>query len=136
MYRIAYTLLHCNADCEDALQEAVLKAWEKRETLRDHQRFAAWLTRILINECRNVQRKRRRMVPLDSLPESAASPPDPDLSFALQALPERFRLPLMLQYAEGFSHQEIAGMLRLPPSTVRGRIARAKLQLRKELEAQ
>lgn len=52
---------------------------------------------------------------------------------ALQALPEKLRLPLVLCYSEGMSYEEIAGALRLPLTTVRGRIHRAKGELRKEL---
>jgi len=50
MYRIAYVMLRNDEDCRDAMQEAALKAWEKRFTLREPQYFATWLTRILINE--------------------------------------------------------------------------------------
>lgn len=134
LYRIAYTILRNNEDCRDALQEAVLRAWEKRGTLRENARFGTWLTRILINECYNIQRKRRRIVPLEEAPEPSIPPPDPTLGLALQALPEKLRLPLVLQYAEGMEYAEIARILRLPESTVRGRIHRAKQQLRKELE--
>ena len=57
----------------------------------------------------------------------------PVISLALRVLPESLRLPLTLQYAEGMSYQEIAQVLHLPESTVRGRIAPAKDALRKEL---
>lgn len=50
MYRIAWTLLRSDEDCRDAMQEAALKAWERRFTLREPRCFATWLTRILINE--------------------------------------------------------------------------------------
>ena len=64
------------------------------------------------------------------------APPDPALALALQALPEKLRLPLVLCYSEGMSYEEIAQTLRLPVSTIRGRIHRAKGELRKELEAE
>lgn len=67
MYRIAYSLLCNDEDCRDAMQEAALKAWEKRFTLREPQYFATWLTRILINECRNIQRRRKGVVPLGEI---------------------------------------------------------------------
>jgi len=59
MYRIARTILRNDEDCRDAMQEAALRAWEKRYTLREEKYFGTWLIRILINECRNIQRKRR-----------------------------------------------------------------------------
>ena len=134
MYRVAYTLLRNDDDCKDAMQEAALKAWEKRGSLRETRLFATWATRILINECRNLQRKRRRVVLVEEIPEPAAPPPDPTLALALQALPEKYRLPLVLRFAEGMEYEEIAKVLRLPRGTVAGRIHRGKQQLRKELE--
>jgi RNA polymerase sigma-70 factor (ECF subfamily) len=135
MYRVAFTILRNSDDCGDALQEAALKAWEKRRGLRDEKFFTTWLTRILINECNNIQRKRRRIISLEEAPEQSSPPPDPTLALALQALPKKLRLPLVLRFAEGMDEAEIAKVLHLPNSTVRGRIYRAKKQLRKELEA-
>ncbi len=135
MYRVAFTILRNDDDCRDALQEAALKAWEKRGSLKEQKLFGTWITRILINECYNIQRKRRKLIPLEDAPELAVPPPDPTLALALMALPEKLRLPLVLQYAEGMDHIEIAQILHLPQSTVRGRIHRAKTKLRKELEA-
>lgn len=135
MYRVAFTILRNSDDCGDALQEAALKAWEKRRSLRDEKFFTTWLTRILINECNNIQRKRHRIISLEEAPEQSSPPPDPILALALQALPKKLRLPLVLRFAEGMDEAEIAKVLHLPNSTVRGRIYRAKKQLRKELEA-
>ena len=134
LYRVAFSILRNNDDCKDALQEAALKAWIKRGSLRDEARFQTWLTRILINECRNIQRRRKRLVPLEELPEQSAPPPDPSLWMALQALPDRLRLPLVLRYAEGMSEEEAASALGITRGAVRGRVHRAKIQLRKELE--
>lgn len=134
MFRIAWTLLRNEEDCRDALQETALKAWEKLGSLRQEQYFSTWIIRILINECHSIQRKRKRIVPLESVPEPSTEPPDPTLAIALQRLPEKLRLPLMLQYAEGMRYQEIARALGVTEASVRGRIHRAKKQLRKELE--
>ena len=134
MYRIAYTLLRNDEDCRDAMQEAALRAWEKRHSLREERYFATWLTRILINECRNIQRKRKRLVSIEEIAEPAVQAEDPALAIALQHLPERLRLPLMLHVSEGLSYDEISAVLHLPKTTIAGRIHRAKQQLRKELE--
>ena len=134
MYRIARTILKNDEDCRDAMQEAALKAWIKRHTLREERYFGTWLIRILINECRNVQRKRRFHISLDDIPEPSVPAPDPALSIALQRLDEKLRLPLVLHVSEGLSHEEISLILHLPKTTVAGRIRRAKMQLRKELE--
>lgn len=136
MYRVAYTILRNDDACKDAMQDAALKAWEKRFSLREERYFRTWVTRILINVCYDTQRKRRRTISIEEIAEPAAPPPDVELSLALQALPEKLRLPLVLCYAEGMSYQEVAHVLHLPASTVRGRIHRAKGELRKELDAE
>ncbi len=134
LYRVSYTILQNQDDCRDAMQEAALKAWEKRGKLRDEERFGPWISRILVNICYDIQRKRRRAVSLEEAPEPDAHAPDPTLALALQALPEKLRLPLVLQYAEGMEYAEIARVLHVTEGSVRGRIHRAKEQLRKELE--
>ncbi|MBQ7306473.1 MAG: RNA polymerase sigma factor [Clostridia bacterium] len=136
LYRVAYTILRDDDACRDALQDAALKAWEKRSTLREERFFRTWITRILINTCYDTQKRLRRIVSLDEIHDPQVPPPDLSLSLALQALPEKLRLPLMLCYSEGMSYQEIAQTLHLPTATVRGRIHRAKAELRKELDAE
>ena len=136
MYRVAWSILRNDADCEDALQDAALKAWEKRNRLREERYFRSWITRILINACYDTQRKRRRIVLLDEMPEQAAASPDPALAMALEAIPEKLRLPLVLCYSEGMTYEEAASALRIPVSTLRGRIHRGKNELRKELDAE
>ena len=136
LYRVACSILHDDDACRDALQDAALKAWEKRATLRQPQYFRTWVTRILINACYDTVKKRRRMVSIEEIHEPSAPPPDPALSLALAKLPEKLRLPLVLCYSEGMSYQEAADALRVPVATVRGRIHRAKGELRKELDAE
>lgn len=133
LYRTAWAILGNNADVADALQETALRAWQHRSTLRQEAYFGTWVTRICINVSRGMLRKRRPAISLEDAPQAASPPPDVTLSLALRALPEKLRLPLMLQYAEGMTYLEIARVLGITESTVRGRIARAKEQLRKEL---
>ncbi|MBQ8201512.1 MAG: RNA polymerase sigma factor [Clostridia bacterium] len=135
LYRIAYAILQNDDACADALQDAILKAWEKRNTLREEQYFRTWLTRILINTCRRARMKQRRFLSIEEVPEPSAQPPDPTLALLLSQMPEQLRLPLLLQSCEGMTYAEISQVLQLPESTVRGRIHRAKLYMRKELEA-
>lgn len=136
MYRVAWSILRNEADVQDALQDAVLKAWEKRDKLREEKYFRTWMTRILINVCYDTQRMHRKIVPLDKIPVQSSSAPDPDLAMALEALPEKLRLPLVLCYSEGMTYEEAADVLRIPMTTLRGRIRRGKKELRKELDAE
>ena len=134
MYRVAYTILQNDADCQDAVQDALLKAWSKRNSLRDERLFRTWLTRILINTCHDLARKRRRLISLDVLPEQAENFPDLSLAVALEKLPEKLRVPLMLFYSENMTYTEIGKALRIPVTSVQSRIRRGKAQLRKELK--
>ncbi len=132
---MAWAILGNRADVADALQETALLAWQHRHKLRDERYIGTWLTRICINASRGICRRRKGVLCLDDLADMPSPPPDPTLSLALWALPESLRLPLTLQYLEGMTYQEIARTLRLPVTTVRSRIHRAKERLRKELDA-
>ena len=137
MYRVAWSILRNEADAQDALQDAVLKAWEKPDKLREEKYFRTWMTRILINVCYDTQRKHRKTVPLHMIPDQPGdSAPDPDLAIALEAVPEKLRLPLVLCCSEGMTYEEAAEVLRIPLSTLQGRLRRGKDALRKELKAE
>lgn len=134
LYRVAYGLLLNRADCADAVQEALLRAWEKRGSLREAAYFETWLTRILINECYGMLRCRRAALPLDGLPEPAAPPDaDPTLHDAIARLDRKLRLPVVLHYMEGYGVDDIARMLRVPSGTIKTRLARARALLRLQL---
>lgn len=132
LYRICRTLLRNEADCCDAVQEALLKVWQHRGRI-DEGKFRAYLTRVLINECRNIGRKRAKEVVMEEIPERAA-PQDRRLEIAqaLGMLGEAQRLLLVMYYLEGFSLKEIAHALRVPLGTVKYRIAQARKAFRKE----
>ena len=113
LYRIAVSYTASSADAEDAMQEALLRAWKRRDTLRNPAYFGTWLNRILINECKTLLRKRKRQLPTADLPNLAAPPPDEQamaLRTALFALPEKYRVPLVLNLLEGYTLREIAAI--------------------------
>lgn len=136
LYRVAKSMLGSEADCADAAQNALLRAWEKQHTLRDTAYFKTWLTRILINECRAILRQRARYAPLEEEAAEGEIAPERDsgLYEAVMGLDEKYRLPVVLHYIEGFKTAEIAAMLRLPEGTVKTRLRRAREILREELE--
>ncbi len=136
LYRIALSMLNSDADAADAIQEAVFRGWLHRGALRDDAKFDAWLTRILVNECRNIQRRRkRRAEPLDEARAAALEqpPPDPALYDALMSLPERLRLPLVLHYLEGYPLRDIASIVGVAQTTVKSRLHQARGALRRAL---
>ena len=136
LYRISCGMLREPQDRLDAVQEAVLKAWQSLDRLRREEYFETWLTRILINECHNIQNARRRSAPMDELPECAAPPEDGNraLRDALASLDEELRLPLLLHHMEGYSLQEVANMLHISVAAARGRVYQARQKLRQQLD--
>ena len=66
MYHVAKTLLRNDADCADAIQEAIVKAFSSIHTLRKDSFGKTWLVRILINECYAIMRQERKLVPMES----------------------------------------------------------------------
>ena len=134
LYRVSATLLSSHHDREDAIQECVLKALSRRDSLRDDRAMQAWVVRILINECRQLYRRRKREMPMDALPEPEPAPDaDPEVFRALFSLDKRLRLPMVLYYADGYRVEEITKILRMPSGTVKSRLARGREALKKAL---
>ena len=137
LYRVARTILRNDEDCKDALQEAMLKSWESRHKLRDITMFGTWITRILINECHTLMRKKRKyLLKAEMESSSPCRAADPALQLALESLPERWRLPLVLHYLEGYTYEQIAKLLHLTQSTVRSRLSHGRDALRKTMEGE
>lgn len=132
MKRMALSILRTESDAQDAVQQALVNAWAKRESI-DERRLQGYLMRIVINECRNIQRARMRMFPVESIPESGYSPPEGDLKEAIDALPESLRTPLLLHYMEGCTERETARILSLTIPQIKSRLYRARKRLRQAL---
>ena len=137
LYATAYLLLHVTADCEDAVQEAVLRAWQRLPGLRNPQFFETWLTRIVINECKSQLRRRSRRGETELSPRLAAPvSPEPELHAALTALKWKYRVVLTLKYIDGYTIEEIARILTLPRGTVASRLDQAKRLLRAQMKGE
>lgn len=137
LYATAYLLLHVTADCEDAVQEAVLRAWQRLPGLRNPQYFETWLTRIVINECKSQLRRRSRRGETELSPRLAAPvSPEPELHAALTALKWKYRVVLTLKYIDGYTIEEIARILTLPRGTVASRLDQAKRLLRAQMKGE
>ena len=135
LYRISCGLLRNPQDRLDAAQEAVIRAWERIGNLRKPEYFETWLTRILINVCYDMLRARKNVVPLEELAEQPAPEgADGELHDAIQKLNRELRIVVVLHYMEGYKLREIAEILEIPVGTVKTRLARAKKELREQLE--
>ena len=136
MYRVARSYLRGESDCMDAISEAVVKAWQKRASLRDESFFDTWLIRILIRECVNIQRAQKRVVPVETLPETRFEPPDENASLraALDGLPQKMRTATVLHYMEGLPVLDVAKAMRAPKGSVTSWLHYARLRLREALK--
>ena len=137
LYHVAKTLLYNDADCADAIQEAIAKAFANIHSLKQDHYVKTWLIRILMNECYTIMRREKRIVSLeDYQQEEEAGQTDDysDLYEALNQLPHESRICVTLYYLEGYSVKETAKLLGITESAVKNRLARASASLRSELE--
>ncbi len=132
---VSYGVLHSWDLAADAVQSALLKGWRYRHSMKDAQSFKPWLVRITINESKNLI---RRGFPAELRENVADKPQDRDMQVdvrqAVHALPEKYRLPVILFYFEGMAVADIAKALDLPQGTVISQLHRGRERLRKELK--
>ena len=149
LYRLARRLV--GEDAEDAVQDCLLNAFRKLGQLEHDGAARAWLTRILVNCCRDRHRRRasrpqelavddveqfslyRKLVDEDPFPYSDSLHLDflhrfgrEDVQAVLATLPEHYRAPLLLVYVDGFLAKEVAHMTNMPLGTVLARLHRGR----------
>jgi RNA polymerase sigma-70 factor (ECF subfamily) len=142
--RVAERILGNREDAEEAIQDAFLRAFRALEDYEDRERFSAWLTRILVNQCRTMLARTRRReavfldVDLGELGHVAvdgrAGGPWPELDRALAMLPDEQREALVLKYADDLTYEEMARITGAGESALKMRIQRAFARLRKLLQ--
>lgn len=132
MYKTARAILYNEEDAADAISETILACWEKIGQLKQESYFKTWMTRILVNKCNDLIRKREPLVLTEQMPEIPARETgyeNTEWNEALNMLEEKYRLVIMLYYVEGFRTAEISEILSITDSAVRSRLARAREQL-------
>lgn len=133
LYRTALGILGNPHDASDALQEAGLKAFRYYGSLQDHSAAAAWLTRILINACYDVGRKRSKAIPtgleLNPTPVTDATG-DWEMLQSLRFLPDEQRTTVVLRFFQDLSIPQIAQVMEVPEGTVKSRLHTAIGKLR------
>ena len=141
LYRVAKSMLGSEADCADAAQNALLRAWERLHTLRDPAYFKTWLTRIAINTCKNIRRSGwfryiDHSVPLDRVAgrSAPASQEDDEITTEILNLPIKLREVALLCWLQGTTCDEAAEMLGISRQAVGSRLNRARKKLRFALE--
>ena len=134
MYKVAKAILKNDEDVADALQDTILTCWEKIGTLEKNEFFKTWLIRILINKCNVIYRQKVSWVSEEQFPEYSVS--ENQYTYVewcqlLECLEEKYRIVIVLYYVEGFKVREIAKILKVSESTVKGRLVTAREKVEK-----
>lgn len=144
-YRVALGVLRNTAEAEDVAQEAMLRAYRNFHRLRDREAFRAWLVRtawrLALDRIRAAgRRERREQALVNDLPKISAENAAASQEFeshvarALDELPEKLRIVMVLAAIEGYNTREVAKLLGIPEGTVKSRLFHARKQLAESLE--
>jgi RNA polymerase sigma-70 factor, ECF subfamily len=150
-FRVAFSVLRHRQDAEDVAQEAFVKAYRRFSQLRDRDRFRAWLVRLTWRLALDRRRGDRRREARESAAQTDASLCEPGGSVtadddlvareraghlwnAIDALPEKLRVVVVLANIEGHNIGEVARLLALPEGTVKSRLFLARQRLKEHLE--
>lgn len=143
VYRLVFRIADDEELARDCTQEAFIRAFERLGDFRGDSAFGTWLHRIAVTVTLNAMRKRKRWwkreTSLEAAEEVHAAPAkaDPDLRdrlrAAIDALPEIYRLVVLMHDVEEYTHVEIAGALGIPVGTSKARLSAARAKLRKAL---
>jgi len=144
-YRVALGVLRNSAEAEDVAQEAMLRAFRNFHRLRDRERFRGWIARtawrLALDRIRASGRRERRELAahVDGAPPAvenvaASREIERHIHAALDALPEKLRLVMVLAAIEGYDTGEVAGLLEIPEGTVRSRLFHARKQMAESLK--
>lgn len=135
LYKTALLYLGNETAAMDVLDETVYKALKNIRRLRQPEYFDTWITRILINECHNENKRRKRFSLLEEAPEPAAEDFDSlPLKEAIRKLPQDLKEVVILRYFAGYTLAETAEALQIPRGTAATRQRRALALLKLELE--
>ena len=152
LYRVARAILRDDAEAEDVMQDAYVRAYQNLASFEGRAKFSTWLTRIAVNEALARSQRRNRFQSLDGSDSSQGdpmkTPTSPDrspeqqsydrelsgvLEKAVLSLPDDYRMVFVLRDVEGMSTEETAQSLSLTQENVKVRLHRAHAKLRKEL---
>lgn len=132
MYKTAGAILSNDEDIADAIADTILACWEKIGQLRKAEFFRTWMSKILMNKCRDILRKKKELhydTGMQEFPEETQEYVNAEWMELLNSLNEKYRLVMILHYVNGLTAAQISEVLHMPASTVRTRLSRGREQL-------
>lgn len=136
LYKIGKAILGNDEDIADAMQETILKCWQKLDTLKKAEYFKTWLVRILINNCNEILRQKKKSIPQEEfLAEGVRDYAYDNVEWRmfLNILEEKYRIVVLLYYEQGYKTREIAEILQITESLVKSRLSMARKIVEKNL---
>lgn len=141
LLRLCYLYLKDAALAQDAVQDTFVKAWKKLDTFEGRSSEKTWLCRIAVNTCRDYRKNRwfrfvdmRRSIEDIPLPIQPVEPVVQEVYAIVKALPEKYRMCVLLYYWQEMTLEEVAQALDISKSAVHHRLEKAKGLLKTELE--
>lgn len=133
-YKTAKALLENEDDIEDALQDSLETAYRSIESLQEPKYFKTWMTRIVINKCYDILRKKRKIIPFESefmvnIQNETNFDENVEMKLILEKLDKDFKEIVILYYYNNFKQEEIAKILGIPKGTVKSRLHRARAEI-------
>ena len=136
LYMLAFAILKNETDAEDAVSNAILKAYEHRKQISIFHKFKPWMLTITRNEALKIKRK-QLYLPGNEVVEALLKPvmaKYDELWDVLQQLKEEYRLVIVLFYYDELLIRDISDVLEIPAGTVKSRLNRGRAKLRTMLE--
>ena len=134
MYKTAGAILFNDEDIADAISDTILACWENLSGLKNNRFFKTWMTRILVNKCSDIIRRKKYFIgnEMPDMPYTENGYENAEWKEAIGQIPEKYRLVMLLYYIEGFNTGDIGEILDIPEGTVRSRLARGREYLASE----
>jgi RNA polymerase sigma factor (sigma-70 family) len=142
IYNIIYNLIGADSEVNDLFQEVFIRIYKSLDSYNPDYKFATWAIKIATNLCLDrLRQKKPELIPVEEatgIYDNRTNPEDLYLAgeqtrqirMAIDQLPEKYRIPVVLFHQQGLSYEEMAGILNQPVTIIKNRLYRARLMLR------
>lgn len=145
IYSVVYNMIIDKQEVSDISQEVFIRIYKSLDRYNPEYKFSTWSVKIATNYCLDVLRKRRvDYVPIEEMGDVSSNMETPETKYvnkerslrireAIEELPEKYRVPIILFHQNGLSYEEMVGILNEPMTIIKNRLYRARLMLREKL---